>query len=124
MTGIQALERIVSTKPICLGEVERYEFGYEWHGTLSLIASFDVVTGQVISPGLGKMRTEADFAAHLARTIDTDPDGVWLFVMDQLNTHQSEALVQLVAQRCALTNDQGMKGGMGSCARWRHGRPS
>ncbi len=113
MTGIQALERIAPTQPMRPGQVERCEFEYERHGTLSLIANFDVVTGQVISPSLGPTRTEADFAAHLARTIDTDPDGVWLFVMDQLNTHQSEALVRLVAQRCGLKDDLGVKGERG-----------
>ena len=114
MTGIQALERIAPTQPMCPGQVERHEFEYERHGTLSLIANFDVVTGQVISPSLGPTRTEADFAAHIARTIDTDPDSVWLFVVDQLNTHQSEALVRLVAQRCALTDDLGVKGESGA----------
>ncbi len=113
MTGIQALERIAPTQPMRPGQVERCEFEYERHGTLSLIANFNVVTGQVISPSLGPTRTEADFAAHLARTIDTDPDGVWLFVVDQLNTHQSEALVRLVAQRCGLTDDLGVKGERG-----------
>jgi hypothetical protein len=113
MTGIQALERIAPTKPLRPGQVERHEFEYERHGTLSLIANFDVVTGQVISPSVGPRRTEADFATHIARTIDTDPDGVWRFVVDQVNTHQSEALVRLVAQRCALTDDLGEKGESG-----------
>ena len=113
MTGIQALERIAPTKSMQPGQVERCEFEYERHGTLSLIANFDVVTGQVISPSLGPTRTEADFAAHIAATIDTDPEGVWLFVVDQLNTHQSETLVRLVAERCGLTDDLGEKGTAG-----------
>ncbi len=113
MTGIQALERIAPPQPMRPGHVERHEFEYERHGTLSLIANFDVVTGQVITPSLGPTRTEADFAAHLARTIDTDPDSVWLFVVDQVNTHQSEALVRLVAQRCGITDDLGVKGECG-----------
>jgi DDE superfamily endonuclease len=82
MTGIQALERIAPTQPMQPGQVERREFEYARHGTLSLICNFDVVTGQVCSPSLGPTRTEADFAAHIARTIDTDPDAVWLFVVD------------------------------------------
>jgi transposase len=113
MTGIQALERIAPTKPMRPGQVERREFEYVRHGTLSLIANFDVVTGQVLSPSLGPTRTEADFAAHIARTIDTDPDGVWLFVVDQLNTHQSETLVRLVAERCGISDDLGVKGEAG-----------
>ena len=113
MTGIQALERSAPTQPMRPGQVERREFEYVRHGTLSLIANFDVVTGQVISPSLGPTRTEADFAAHIARTIDTDPEGVWLFVADQLNTHQSETLVRLIAERCGLPDDLGEKGASG-----------
>jgi hypothetical protein len=113
MTGIQALERIAPTIPMQPGQVERREFEYERHGTLSLIANFDVVSGQVVSPSLGPTRTEADFAAHIARTIDLDPAGIWLFVVDQLNTHQSEALVRLVAERCALDDELGEKGKSG-----------
>jgi hypothetical protein len=110
MTGIQALERSAPTQPMRPGHLERHEFEYVRHGTLSLIANFDVVTGQVVTPSLGPTRTEADFAAHIGRTIDTDPEGVWLFVVDHLNTHQSETLVRLVAQRCHLPEDLGEKG--------------
>ncbi len=113
MTGIQALERIAPTQPMQPGQVERREFEYERHGTLSLIANFDVVSGQVVSPSLGPTRTEEDFAAHIGRTIDLDPEGVWLFVVDQLNTHQSESLVRLVAARCGLAEELGEKGKSG-----------
>ena len=113
MTGIQALERIAPTQPMQSGQVERREFAYERHGTLSLIGNFDIGTGQVLSPSLGPTRTEADFTAHIARTIDTDPEAVWLFVVDQLNTHQSESLVRLVAERCGITDDLGTKGTAG-----------
>ncbi|MBA3946077.1 MAG: transposase [Herpetosiphonaceae bacterium] len=113
MTGIQALERIARTQPMQPGQVERREFEYVRHGTLSLMANFDVVSGQVISPSLGPTRTEADFAAHIARTLEADPGGVWRFVMDQLNTHQSESLVRLVAERCGLSDELGEKGKSG-----------
>jgi hypothetical protein len=113
MTGIQALERIAPTKEMRPGQVERREFEYVRHGTLSLIANFDVVSGQVVKPSLGPRRTEADFANHIAQTIDTDPEAVWLFVTDQLNTHQSETLVRLVAQRCGLSDELGEKGESG-----------
>lgn len=113
MTGIQALERIAPTKPMRPGQIERREFEYVRHGTVSLIANFDVVSGQVVAPTLGPTRTEADFATHIAQTIDSDPEAVWLFITDQLNTHQSEALVRLVAERCGLTDDLGVKGKTG-----------
>lgn len=113
MTGIQALERIAQTKPMQPGLEERREFEYKRHGTLSLIANFDIVSGQVIAPSLGPRRTEADFVAHIGQTIDTDPEAVWLFVSDQLNIHQSEGLVRLVASRCALDDELGEKGKIG-----------
>jgi transposase len=116
LTAIQALERAAPTKPARPGLCERREFEYVRHGTLSLIANFDVVTGQVLAPWLGPTRTEADFAAHIARTIDSDPDAVWLFVVDQLNIHQSEALVRLVAERCGISESLGQKGVTGVLA--------
>jgi hypothetical protein len=113
MTGIQALERVAPTKPLRPGLVEREEFEYKRHGTQSLIANFDVATGQVVAPSLGPTRTEVDFARHIGQTIATDPAGVWVFVVDQLNTHQSEALVRLVATQCGLTEELGVKGESG-----------
>jgi putative transposase len=56
-----------------LGEVKRREFEYIRHGTLTLIANFDVATGQVPAPSLGPTRTEVDFVSHIAQTIAVDP---------------------------------------------------
>ena len=113
MTGIQALERKHLTKPMRPGLVERPEFEYIRHGTLTLIANFHVATGQVPTPSLGPTRKEADFAAHIERTIDTDPEADWIFVVDQLNTHKSETLVKLVAERCESKANLGVKGESG-----------
>jgi hypothetical protein len=113
LTAIQALERAAPTQPMQPGQVERREFEYIRHGTLSLMTNIEVATGQVVAPSRGPTRTEADFAAHVAQTIDTDPDAAWVFLTDQLNTHQSETLVQLVAARCGLTDDLGVKGKIG-----------
>lgn len=113
MTGVQALERIAATQAMRPGRVERREFEYKRHGTLSPIVTFDIVTGQVLAAACGPTRTEADFAAHIASTIDSDPEAVWVFVADQLNTHQSESLVRLVAQRCGVGDDLGVKGETG-----------
>ena len=74
MTGIQALERAAPTIPLRPGCPERREHEYIRPGPLSLIATFNVATGAILTPTLGPTRTEADFAAHIAQTIDTDPD--------------------------------------------------
>jgi len=113
LTAIQALERAAPTQPMQPGQVERREFEYIRHGTLSLIANFEVATGQVVAPSIGPRRTEADFASHITDTIDTDPQASWVFITDQLNIHQSETLVQLVAERCGITDELGEKGEKG-----------
>jgi len=113
MTGIQALELVAPTQPMQPDQPERIEFAYVRHGTLSLIANFEVASGQIVAPSLGPTRTEVDFAAHIAQTITTDPEAAWVFITDQLNTHQSEALVRLVAAQCDLKVDLGVKGTSG-----------
>ncbi len=124
LTGIQALERKAPTKPLRPGLVERREFEYERHGTLTAIVNFEVATGQVTEASLGPTRTEADFAAHIARTLEKDPAGVWIFVADRLNIHQSVSLVDLVAHQCGLTEEvarlraQGGLKAMASRAAW------
>lgn len=112
-TGIQALQRKHPTRPMAPGRPERREFEYIRHGTRCLTAGLDVATGRIVSPTVAETRTEADFAAHVARTLDTDPDAGWVFVVDGLNTHQSETLVRLVAARCGLADDLGVKGKTG-----------
>ena len=112
-TSIQALERLYETKPARPGLVERIEFEYRRHGTLCLIANFDVVTGKIVSPTIGPTRTEADFAAHIAATVETDPAASWIFVADQLDIHRSATLVELVAKRCDIQENLGVKGKTG-----------
>jgi len=85
-TGIQALERLAPALPLAPGRPERQEFNYDRHGTLCLTANMDVAT---------------------------DPEGTWIIVCDQLNTHQSESLVRLVAAACDITADLGVKGESG-----------
>jgi transposase len=108
-TGIQALERKYPSLPMKPGLVERREFEYIRHGTQALIANFEIATGKLVSPSIGATRTEADFLAHISRTIAIDPNGVWVFIVDQLNTHKSESLVRLVAERCGIETDLGIK---------------
>ena len=116
MTSIQALERLHSCLPMQPGHVERQEFEYQRHGTQSLIANLDVATGKIVTPSIGPTRTEADFAAHINQTLQTDPHAAWIFLTDQLNTHQSETLVRLVAAQCGIEEELGIKGKSGHLA--------
>jgi len=108
-TGIQALERAAPTLSMQPGLVERPEYEYLRHGTQCLIANFDVATGRVVAPTIGPSRTEEDFAGHITPTIAPDPAALWLFIVDQLNIHKSEALVRLVARACGIAEDLGEK---------------
>jgi transposase len=99
LTGVQALERAAPTRPPRPGHVERREFEYVRHGTLAFMINLDVASGQVVCPSCGPTRTEADFAAHVRRTVASDPTATrWHFVVDNLDTHRSEALVRYVAE--------------------------
>lgn len=99
LTGVQALERAAPGRPMRPGHVERREYEYIRHGTLAFLINFDVASGQVVSPSCGPTRTEADFAAHVRRTVEGDPAATkWHFVVDNLDTHRSESLVRYVAE--------------------------
>jgi putative transposase len=68
----------------------------------------------IIAASVGDTRTEVDCLLHLQKTLDTAPEvKKWHLVMDCLNTHQSESLVRLVAEREGLSLDLGKKGSSG-----------
>lgn len=118
-SGIQALERLHETHPAKPGEnrpKELREHSYERKGTLCLIANFEVATGKIVAPSIGPSRTEEDFVKHIAQTVKLDPTGKWIFLADQLNTHQSEGLVKFIAKQCEIDEDLGVKGKSGILA--------
>ena len=112
-TGIQALQRLYPDVPMGPGRVQKREFEYVRHGTLCLMANLEVWCGQIIAPSIGPTRTEQDFKAHVEQTVNTDPMARWVFIVDNLDTHQSESLVLYVAQACGIEEDLGVKGKSG-----------
>lgn len=96
--------------------VARQEFEYIRHGTSSLIASRHIVTGQVEAAcdpthphGQRRCRTHCSGRRP-------DPGDPHIFVMDNLNTHQSETLVRFVIRHdpLAITPEElGVKGTSG-----------
>ncbi len=117
MTGVQALERKHPDLPMQPGHVLRREFEYVRHGTQSFIVNVDVATGHVGQISVGSTRNEADFLAHVRATVEAEPHIVqWHFVVDNLNTHQSESLVRYVAEESDLAIDLGVKGQSGILA--------
>lgn len=121
LSGVQALERKHPGLPLAPGHVEYQEVAYVRHGTCAFILNRDVATGEVVAPTCGPTRTEADFLAHVQRTVAGDPTVTrWHFVVDNLDIHQSESLVRLVAAEAGLADvDLGKKGKTGILARRR-----
>jgi len=114
MTGVQALERKHPGLPMCPGKVERREFEYIRHGTLSFICNFDVVSGRLVASSASQTRNEKDFVEHIQRRVASDPLAIqWHFVSDNLNIHLSESLVRFVAEESDLNIDLGVKGKSG-----------
>jgi hypothetical protein len=115
LTGVQALERKHPDLPMLPGYVLRREVEYIRHGALSWCINFDVVTGQVIEPSWGPTRTEEDALAHLQRLIESDQEATkWHLMLDNLNIHQSEALVRWIADLEGIEQQTlGLKGKSG-----------
>ena len=101
-TGMQILQRKYPTQPAQPGKPEKREHEYIRHGARVLLASFVVPTGPVLW-NLGSTRTSEDFAAHLANVKQQLPAMArYDWVVDNLNTHWSLDVCELVATWCAL----------------------
>lgn len=112
---MQALQRKQPGLPLRPGQVERREYEYIRHGTLSFMVNFEVASGQIGTVSVGPTRTEEDYVQHIQRTVEADPTVKrWHFIVDNLNIHQSESLVRYVASESDLTEvDLGVKGKSG-----------
>ena len=109
-TGVQALERAAPNFPIQPGKVARREFEYIRHGTQTVIAAFDVATGQVTA-SVGETRTEQDYANFLDTLFAAGaPTTKGRVIADNLNTQVSDSVVCLVARLCNVEDDLGEKG--------------
>ena len=114
LSGVQALERKHPKLSMAPGKVERQEFEYKRHGTQCFMINFDVAAGRIVEPSYGRTRTEEDFVNHIRRTVESDLSVIrWHFVVDNLNTHQSESLVRYVADESDIATDLGVKGKCG-----------
>jgi transposase len=114
MTGIQALARIAPDHPMKPGQPVRREFEYERHGTLSLLAGLEVASGKV-QAYCRPTRNEADFLELVDGIVQAHLPAVrFTFVLDNLNTHQSESLVRYVARHAPIAQSSlGVKGKAG-----------
>ncbi len=109
-TGIQALSRKESYASLSRGGHRRREFEYKRNGTTCLIAAFDIGTGKISHALLTPTRKEDDFAQFVKETLQKYPNGDEIILMtDQLNTHLSESLVRLIADKISFKDELGIK---------------
>ncbi len=95
--GMQILQRAAPTQRVEPGKPEKREFEYKRLGTRTLIASFMVPTGEVVWD-LGPTRTSLDFRAHVLHVAKHFAEmKKFDWVVDNLNTHHSLALCEMMA---------------------------
>jgi transposase len=85
-TGMQALERKNPTKPALPGQEARYEYEYIRHGTRSLLAGFEITTGQVTAQCRRKRKAE-DLLAFMEELASIYPKERIIIIWDNLNIH-------------------------------------
>jgi transposase len=87
--GMQALEHRFPRKPSVEGRAGKKEFEYIRNGTRTLIASFNIRTGEVLGH-CGPTRTAADLLAFMESTAAHHPTGPVYIVWDNLNIHSGK----------------------------------
>ena len=105
MTSLQANELRAGPKLPRPGQPGKRECQCTRHGTLSLTGSWHVALGQMLHTTIDATRNGKDFADHLERTIQRDPQANWIFVLDNLNTHCGEEVVRRLARRNGIAQD-------------------
>lgn len=87
--GMQALEHRHPMRAARPGESGRKEFEYRRRGTRTLIASFNVRTGEVLAR-CGPTRTAKDLLGFMERVAKRHPTGPVYVLWDNLNIHYGE----------------------------------
>jgi transposase len=103
-TGMQAKERIAPPQPMRPDQPERLEFEYARHGTLVLFAMMVVDSGRIVGATACNRTnpvTATVLGAWLARLLAEGYEHIHV-LLDQLNTHWSQDLVNAIAQLCGL----------------------
>jgi transposase len=91
-TAIQALDRLDPVLPLSPGRAERHGFEYYRHGTLSLYAALDTLSGQVFGRAVPR-HTSADFLAFLSELVEQQPRSKEIHViLDNLSAHKTKAV--------------------------------
>ena len=102
-TAMQARSRKRATRPVRPGRVERREFEYVRHGTVSLMAALNVTTGTV-HPKIIERNDSAtfiEFLTELAATVD--PAKKIHLILDNGSSHTSKATRKWISQHPRFT---------------------
>ena len=93
-TQIQALDRTQPLLPLKPGQVERRTHDYKRHGTTSLYAAFDILTGNVLGRLTQRHRAKEflDFLKQIDRATPAELD--LHLVLDNSSTHKTAAVRQ------------------------------
>jgi transposase len=86
--GMQALERVHPTHYSQVSRAVRYEFEYRRHGTSTLIAAFNIRTGEVF--GQCRRRTAEGLVSFMEAVAKRYPTGPIYVIWDNLNVHGGE----------------------------------
>jgi transposase len=84
--GMQALEHRAPLKPCGIGRSARKEFEYRRRGTRTLIAGFNIRTGEVLG-ACGPTRRADDLLAFMKQVAARYPRGPVYIIWDNLNIH-------------------------------------
>lgn len=89
-TAIQALDRLDPVLPLSPGRAERHGFEYFRQGILSLYATLNTQTGQVLGKTTAR-HTSAEFVAFLAELVLDQPEDRDIHVVvDNLSAHKTD----------------------------------
>ena len=102
-TQIQALDRTQPQLPLRPGQIERRTHDYKRHGTASLYAAFDIVTGQVMGRITQRHRAREflDFMRQIERNTATELD--LHVILDNSSTHKTAEVRAWLARHPRIT---------------------
>src|SRR5215831_757314 len=96
-TAIQALDRLDPVLPLSPGRAERHGFEYYPHGTLSLSAALNTLTGEVLGKTAAR-HTSEEFVAFLAEIVAHQPTNREIHIIaDNLSAHKTKRVDEFLA---------------------------
>lgn len=101
-TEIQALDRTQSMLPLRPGQIERRTHDYKRHGTASLYAAFDVLTGNVNGriTQRHRVREFLDFMRQIDKATDARLD--LRVILDNSSTHKTAEVKWWLAKHSGI----------------------